>query len=900
MTAVANPPSFANISRPAWGSGSPALSGSNNHHDDVRGMFAPRKSMQRTNSSSSIASNASTGSSSSTVTVIAANGDGSISSTSSPSPTASDANGLPVTTLRKRPLNSSAQCATNRQGSEKQQGDFSRNTSSAGGNTNGVVGRQQQQLGAGPNGVSSLHQSPHFQPGAGSSSTNGTNGIMARQQPADGGAPTQAQPVLYLVSLNGTFDRKTISVPFQPDTLRIGRQTNRNTTPNTVNGFFDSKVLSRQHAEIYADRQGTIWIRDIKSSNGTFVNGTRLSAENRESEPHELQTNDHLELGIDIVSEDQKSVVHHKVAAKVEHAGFIKASSSLLDMNFGDLDPANGGMMAGSQLSGLPFRGRTGSQASLGAAGRMTSASNLAAAQNNGLAMQRGLWLTGPSTEAIVKKIHQEMRNAKQQSQDLKRTQEFIQTLLSKDDIRNDFSVSDSTAAGHSQPFRPLQKQSQQQQPQPLQAINGTNSISFRSDHKARFSDPPAPPPQQPLPEKPILPSLKRGSTERPKSGSVGPAGAASISSANNVNNTSPIRPDVMSQVFQLNDALNTARREIASHIFRVRELEEKLHQEQEARRYAEELTQHLEGSLSTSTSAANADAAALTYPVEPLTNGVIKGSHSTSGTVLGEGTDSHAKKSPIADAYTRSPDNDAVTAATKEMTDGTQDDAVNSALRTRIDSMMTEMEGVKRQLKIFQERAEKAEAERDADRETLAEMVQRIRRRDEEDAKKAAVAAALTTTAMTAGEDGALRSYSTPGELAGSRSPSLGRSIKSAFGTTTAVTDKLPAGGDVSSNGSAGHNKSAAAVHSEKQAARDDDDSQLGGAALCRSDTITPSSLAHKAVGGFGGSVASKVAHDPVALHGIPYASMVGVVLLGMGLMAYINGWQPAPRLER
>lgn len=407
MTAVANPPSFANIIRPAWGSGNQALNGSNNHHDDVRGMFAPRKSMQRTNSSSSIASNTSNGSSSSTVTVIAANGNGSTPSSSFPSSSSSstDSNGLPITTLRKRPPNGNTQWASNRQNNEKQQADFSRNNSSAGG-TNGVAGRQQQQLGTGPNGVSPLHQLPLFQASSGSNGTNGTNGIMARQQAAEGGAPTQAQPVLYLVSLNGTFDRKTISVPFQPDTLRIGRQTNKNTIPDTVNGFFDSKVLSRQHAEIYADRQGTIWIRDIKSSNGTFVNGTRLSAENRESEPHELQTNDHLELGIDIVSEDQKSVVHHKVAAKVEHAGFIKSSNNLLEMNFGDLDPGNSGMMAGSQLNGLPFRGRTGSQASLGVAGRMTSASNLATAQNNGLAMQRGLWLTGPSTEAIVKKIH--------------------------------------------------------------------------------------------------------------------------------------------------------------------------------------------------------------------------------------------------------------------------------------------------------------------------------------------------------------------------------------------------------------------------------------------------------------------------------------------------------------
>lgn len=212
-----------------------------------------------------------------------------------------------------------------------------------------------------------------------------------------------AQPVLYLIPLNGTFERKTIQVPFYPETLRVGRQTNNKTVPTPMNGFFDSKVLSRQHAEIWADRQGKIWIRDVKSSNGTFVNGSRLSPENRESEPHELQSGDHLELGIDIVSEDQKSVVHHKVAAKVEHAGFPSPSNNLLDLNFGDLDPANGSMMM--PQAGLPFRGRTNSQASAGTNGRMAP-SQVMNAQSSAMPYNnRGLMNATFSAELIVKKL---------------------------------------------------------------------------------------------------------------------------------------------------------------------------------------------------------------------------------------------------------------------------------------------------------------------------------------------------------------------------------------------------------------------------------------------------------------------------------------------------------------
>jgi hypothetical protein len=224
-------------------------------------------------------------------------------------------------------------------------------------------------------------------------------------RPGAEGMPS-SQPVLHLLSLNGTFERKTIGVPFYPDSLRIGRQTNQKTIPTPANGFFDSKVLSRQHAEIWADRMGKIFIRDVKSSNGTFVNGTRLSQENRESEPHELQTGDHLELGIDIVSEDQKTVVHHKVAAKVEHAGFVSPSSNVLDMNFGDLDPANGGSMMGSQQNGIPFRGRQGSNTSMTGNGRAMPVANVAAAQMNGMPGRQGFILNSVTADHIVKRLH--------------------------------------------------------------------------------------------------------------------------------------------------------------------------------------------------------------------------------------------------------------------------------------------------------------------------------------------------------------------------------------------------------------------------------------------------------------------------------------------------------------
>lgn len=345
----------------------------------------PRKSLQRNNSSSSISSTSSTSTVSNVGPQSQPNG---VPSQPQSGELGSWSNGNGQVDTRKRPPAKTPWPPQD----QKPQLDTSR----AGARPNG----RPTFLGGAVNGAGIMHANPpQVLP------SQGQLGIQqGMQRPMGESLASGPAPVLYLLSLNGTFERKTISVPFSPDTLRIGRQTNAKTVPTPVNGFFDSKVLSRQHAEIWADRQGKIWIRDVKSSNGTFVNGSRLSQENRESEPHELQTGDHLELGIDIVSEDQKTVVHHKVAAKVEHAGYLNSASNVLDMNFGDLDPTNGSMMMQPQGIAM-YRGRTGSQASMTNNGRMVGGAPVMGGQPNGMSHQRGFFFSPISTEQIVKKL---------------------------------------------------------------------------------------------------------------------------------------------------------------------------------------------------------------------------------------------------------------------------------------------------------------------------------------------------------------------------------------------------------------------------------------------------------------------------------------------------------------
>ncbi|KXN86843.1 hypothetical protein AN958_09579 [Leucoagaricus sp. SymC.cos] len=129
--------------------------------------------------------------------------------------------------------------------------------------------------------------------------------------PAYAGQHSQLSfPALYLYPLNDSFVPKHISL-VGGQRVKIGRQTNPKTAPGEKNGFFDSKVLSRQHAEIW-EEGGKIYIKDVKSSNGTFINGDRLSPEGVESDPYEVKSDDIVEFGIDIVGEDNKTIIHHK------------------------------------------------------------------------------------------------------------------------------------------------------------------------------------------------------------------------------------------------------------------------------------------------------------------------------------------------------------------------------------------------------------------------------------------------------------------------------------------------------------------------------------------------------------------------------------------------------------
>ncbi|ORZ17780.1 hypothetical protein BCR42DRAFT_412500 [Absidia repens] len=88
------------------------------------------------------------------------------------------------------------------------------------------------------------------------------------------------------------FDRELQAAVY----IKIGRFTDRSPSPTHMS--FKSKVVSRAHCEIWME-DGKLFVRDTKSSSGTFLNHLRISPPNQESRPYEVRDGDIVQLGVD-------------------------------------------------------------------------------------------------------------------------------------------------------------------------------------------------------------------------------------------------------------------------------------------------------------------------------------------------------------------------------------------------------------------------------------------------------------------------------------------------------------------------------------------------------------------------------------------------------------------------
>ena len=139
-------------------------------------------------------------------------------------------------------------------------------------------------------------------PAHGGSEGSGLSGLPQDQMPTIKFIPHQ-DPRSGKPSLS--FPTTSRTLPHEDCVIRVGRYSERDGQPNpppnqpsSAPVGFKSKVVSRRHCEFWCS-QGQWYIKDVKSSSGTFLNHIRLSQPSVESRPFPVNDGDVVQLGID-------------------------------------------------------------------------------------------------------------------------------------------------------------------------------------------------------------------------------------------------------------------------------------------------------------------------------------------------------------------------------------------------------------------------------------------------------------------------------------------------------------------------------------------------------------------------------------------------------------------------
>lgn len=127
------------------------------------------------------------------------------------------------------------------------------------------------------------------------------------------------------------FDAVTRKLKQQNNIIKVGRYSERDNAAqtdrqNVTPVGFKSKVVSRKHCEFWCT-QGQWYVKDVKSSSGTFLNHVRLSAPGVESRPYPVNDGDVVQLGIDFKGGEE--VIFRCVKIRVEcNRGWQKSLNS--------------------------------------------------------------------------------------------------------------------------------------------------------------------------------------------------------------------------------------------------------------------------------------------------------------------------------------------------------------------------------------------------------------------------------------------------------------------------------------------------------------------------------------------------------------------------------------------
>jgi len=119
-----------------------------------------------------------------------------------------------------------------------------------------------------------------------------------------------------------TFPIVTRTIAAAGQRVKVGRYSERDQAADSQASAktaapvgFKSKVVSRRHCELWCDN-GQWFIKDVKSSSGTFLNHVRLSSPGMESRAFPLNDGDIVQLGIDFKGGEE--VIFRCVKIRIE------------------------------------------------------------------------------------------------------------------------------------------------------------------------------------------------------------------------------------------------------------------------------------------------------------------------------------------------------------------------------------------------------------------------------------------------------------------------------------------------------------------------------------------------------------------------------------------------------
>ncbi|OAA38360.1 FHA domain containing protein [Metarhizium rileyi] len=160
-----------------------------------------------------------------------------------------------------------------------------------------------------------------------------------------------------------SFSPISRTLPNGTEIIRVGRYSERdgqaanvnNNQPSAAPVGFKSKVVSRRHCELWCE-DGKWFIRDVKSSSGTFLNHIRLSPPSQESKAYPVNDGDIVQLGIDFKGGEEMIFRCVKMRLELNRGWQTKLNSfnvaahkRLRTMATGH--PAGGASASGSQSS---------------------------------------------------------------------------------------------------------------------------------------------------------------------------------------------------------------------------------------------------------------------------------------------------------------------------------------------------------------------------------------------------------------------------------------------------------------------------------------------------------------------------------------------------------------------